>query len=102
MNFEYLLYVCLGIFPLTLFIFSLIKPTRFTKKILPPLIAMLVLLLLVLIGRELLANYLIGKWILMFIIVVFPPAATLLMALSGANALADRCSPQGHEGQVLK
>jgi hypothetical protein len=90
---DYPIYVWLGVFPLLFFIFSLIKPTKFTKKILPPLIAMLVLLLLVRMGRVFLVNYLFFRGMIMLIVVAFPPATALLMALSGASALANRCSP---------
>ncbi len=76
------------------FVFSLIKPTKFTKKVLPSLIFLLFILLLIRIGRVFLVNYLNGWWVFMLIVFAFPPLATLLMSLSGASSLADRCSPR--------
>lgn len=94
MNYEYLAYLCLGVFSLASFFFSLIKPTRFTKKVLPFLIFLLFVLLLIRIGRVFLVNYLNGWWVFMLIVFAFPPLATLLMSLSGVSALSARSSPR--------
>jgi ankyrin repeat protein len=85
-------YIGLGLFPLFTFLFSLFKPSSFTKKILWLLTVPAgcwLLILFVLITKIDLSYW--GDALLLLF--GLPPLAALLMSLSGTRALADRSSP---------
>ena len=85
-------YAFLGIIPFLTFLFSLYKPSGFTKKVLAFLLGPLAFFLLCRLaaGTE---GISFGESLLPLILAM-PPLAALLMSLSGTRALADRCPPR--------
>jgi ankyrin repeat protein len=86
-------YVFLGIIPLLTFLFSLYKPSPFTKKLLWFFIAPAACGLLMIIA-VLLGGFSSGGDEMIVLILAMPPLTALLMSLSGTRALADRCPPR--------
>ncbi len=89
-------YIGLGIFPLFTFLFSLYKPSPFTKRLLWFFIAPAFLGLLTIIAAlsgRLSSGGSGGGYEMLVLMLAMPPLAALLMSLSGTRALADRCPP---------
>jgi ankyrin repeat protein len=86
-------YAFLGIVPLFTFLFSLYKPSPFTKKLLWFFLAPVgfgVILALGYLTGDIAAG---GGEGYLFLFLAIPPLFALLMSLSGTRALADRCPP---------
>ncbi|MCJ7525875.1 MAG: ankyrin repeat domain-containing protein [Candidatus Aminicenantes bacterium] len=85
-------YAFLGIIPLFTFLFSLNKPSLFTRKMAWFFIAPVGLFLLLLLVR-ITGGLSSGGEGLLILILAMPPFAALLMSLSGTRNLAERCPP---------